>query len=44
MVKEIVETGSNVIGFGEMGIGNTSASSLMMSQLFDIPIENCVGR
>lgn len=44
VVKEIVETGSNVIGFGEMGIGNTSASSLMMSQLFDIPIENCVGR
>lgn len=44
VVKEIAETGSNVIGFGEMGIGNTSASSLMMSQLFDIPIENCVGR
>lgn len=44
VVKEIAENGSNVIGFGEMGIGNTSASSLMMSQLFDIPIENCVGR
>lgn len=44
VVKEIAETGSNVIGFGEMGIGNTSASSLMMSQLFEIPIENCVGR
>ena len=44
VVKEIVETGSNVIGFGEMGIGNTSASSLMMSQLFDIPIADCVGR
>lgn len=44
IVKEIAETGSNIIGFGEMGIGNTSASSLMMSQLFDIPIENCAGR
>ena len=44
VVKEIAETGSNLIGFGEMGIGNTSASSLMMSKLFDIPIENCVGR
>lgn len=44
VVKEIVETGCNIIGFGEMGIGNTSASSLMMSQLFNIPIADCVGR
>ena len=27
-----------------MGIGNTSASSLMMSKLFDIPIIHCIGR
>ncbi len=44
VVEEIAETGSNIIGFGEMGIGNTSASSLMMSRLFTIPIEDCVGR
>jgi len=44
VVEEIAETGSNIIGFGEMGIGNTSASSLMMSRLFNIPIEDCVGR
>jgi len=44
VVEEIAETGCNIIGFGEMGIGNTSASSLMMSKLFDIPIEDCVGR
>ncbi|WBV60306.1 nicotinate-nucleotide--dimethylbenzimidazole phosphoribosyltransferase [Chryseobacterium camelliae] len=44
VVKEIAETGCNIIGFGEMGIGNTSASSLMMSQLFNIPIADCVGR
>ncbi|ANF49528.1 nicotinate-nucleotide--dimethylbenzimidazole phosphoribosyltransferase [Chryseobacterium glaciei] len=44
VVKEIAEIGCNVIGFGEMGIGNTSSSSLMMSQLFDIPIADCVGR
>ena len=44
VVKEISGTGCNVIGFGEMGIGNTSSSSLLMSQLFDIPIGNCVGR
>lgn len=44
VVEEIAETGCNIIGFGEMGIGNTSASSLMMSRLFNIPIEECVGR
>jgi nicotinate-nucleotide--dimethylbenzimidazole phosphoribosyltransferase len=45
VVAEIAaETGCNIIGFGEMGIGNTSASSLMMSKLFDIPIVSCIGR
>lgn len=44
VVDKIAETGCNIIGFGEMGIGNTSASSLMMSQLFSIPIADCVGR
>lgn len=44
VVAEIVQTGCNIIGFGEMGIGNTSASSLMMSKLFDLPIVSCIGR
>ena len=44
IVSEIVQNGCNIIGFGEMGIGNTSASSLMMSRLFNIPIADCVGR
>lgn len=34
----------NVIGFGEMGIGNTAAASILMSYLCDIPLEKCVGR
>lgn len=44
VVEEIAETGCNIIGFGEMGIGNTSSSSLLMSQLFGISIADCVGR
>jgi len=41
---EEADAGSNVIGFGEMGIGNTSSASCLMSVLCDIPITNCVGR
>lgn len=44
IVKEIFSTGCNVIGFGEMGIGNTSSASVIMSVVTDIPIEHCVGR
>lgn len=35
--------GCNVISFGEMGIGNTSSSSLWMSCFTGIPLEECVG-
>ncbi len=41
--KEI-SMGANVLGFGEMGIGNTSAASCLMSVLCKMPIEQCVGR
>ncbi len=34
----------NVVGFGEMGIGNTSAASLLMHRLTSIPLAHCVGR
>jgi nicotinate-nucleotide--dimethylbenzimidazole phosphoribosyltransferase len=36
--------GSNIIGFGEMGIGNTSASSILMSLICKLPLEACVGK
>lgn len=36
--------GSNVIGFGEMGIANTSAASCLTSRLAGLPLADCVGR
>ena len=37
-------SGSNVLACGEMGIGNTATAALLMSRLFDFPIEQCAGR
>jgi nicotinate-nucleotide--dimethylbenzimidazole phosphoribosyltransferase len=34
----------NVFGFGEMGIGNTSSASCLMSVLCGEPLKTCVGR
>lgn len=42
-VKQEAEAGCNTIGFGEMGIGNTSASSLLMHRFLNLPIETCTG-
>ena len=46
--KEIVNTlfkeNCNTIGFGEMGIGNTSSAALLMSYFTAVNIENCVGK
>lgn len=38
------QKGSNCIGFGEMGIGNTSSAALLMHKLTAIPLDECVGR
>nr|WP_278020582.1 5,6-dimethylbenzimidazole synthase [Flavobacterium ginsengisoli] len=44
IVQNIVKSGSNCIGFGEMGIGNTSTASVLMSILTGFPIEECIGK
>lgn len=44
VTQQVASNGSNMIGFGEMGIGNTSAAAMLMSYLCDLPIEDCVGR
>jgi len=37
------DEGCNVIGFGEMGITNTSSSALWMTYLTGIPLDQCTG-
>lgn len=44
IVSQKFKNGCNIISFGEMGIGNTSSSSLLMSAVTNIPIEKCIGR
>ncbi len=44
IVQKLARQGCNCIGFGEMGIGNTSSASLIMSAITGIPVEVCTGR
>ncbi len=44
LVNEIAKNGTNIIGFGEMGIGNTSSASMIIHYLTDLPLEQCIGR
>jgi nicotinate-nucleotide--dimethylbenzimidazole phosphoribosyltransferase len=37
------ELDGNVIGFGEMGIGNTTSAAALMHRLTQIPVADCVG-
>ena len=43
LADECHREGCNVLCIGEMGIGNTSPSSLWMHLLLGIPLEQCVG-
>ena len=44
LVLQIFNNDCNIIGFGEMGIGNTSSATMLMVYLCDLPIEKCVGK
>jgi len=43
LAKESAKNGANLLAFGEMGIGNTSAASMLMHLLTEIPLSECVG-
>ncbi len=44
LVDGVAHRGCTVVGFGEMGIGNTSSASLLMHRLTGHPLSVCVGR
>ena len=44
LVDEVHAAGCNVLGFGEMGIGNTSSAAVLLHLLGGVPLADCVGR
>ena len=42
--RTLPDTECNVIGVGEMGIGNTSSAAALMQRYTGLPIEDCVGK
>ena len=43
LVEELAAEGCNLVAFGEMGIGNTSAASLIMHCVTGISLEQWCG-
>ena len=44
IVRQLAASGCQVLGFGEMGIGNTAAASLLTQHFTATPLTECVGR
>ncbi len=43
IVKDFVQKGSNVFGFGEMGIANSSPATILLALYAGLSIEDCTG-
>ena len=43
-VRKEAKSGCNTIAFGEMGIGNTSSSALLMNKFTSLDITSCTGK
>lgn len=43
IVEESIRTGTDLVVIGEMGIGNTSASTAMLASLLQLPVDMLVG-
>lgn len=43
IVRRFAAEGTNVVGFGEMGIGNTSPASALLSVIGGFDVKTCVG-
>jgi len=44
LVRQCADQGTNVVGFGEMGIGNTASASLLLHRIGGVPLAESVGR
>lgn len=44
LMQAVIQEGCNLVGFGEMGIANTTAASALMACLTDLAVKHCVGR
>lgn len=44
LVEQVIESGSNLVMFGEMGIANTSSAAALLSALSSLSVGECVGK
>lgn len=44
LMKEVISQDCNIVGFGEMGIANTTSASAIMTCITDLDVQACIGR